>query len=398
MALAQVAFVGVERLNSMRFAWDEQQAMLRDTVQRFVADKNDFETRRARIARGAAPELWNDLAELGILAVPFAEADGGLGGGALEIAIVMEAFGRGLMVEPYLPSILLGGGVLRLAGTPEQRDTWTAPLVAGETRFAFGFAEPRSRYNLAQVTTQVAQRGKGYVVNGAKSVVLGAPHADHCFVTARTSGEAGAEDGISILLVPLAAPGVTLRPYLCMDGMPAAELTLSDVEVGPEALFGDVGKGHAIAARVIDEATVAICAEAVGCVTALNQKCLEYAQTRKAFGQPIADFQAIQHRLVDMRLAAEMASAITLKAAASLDSGSKDAARAVAACKAQVGEEAMFIAKAAVQLHGAIGTTEELDIGHYFRRITAIQATFGNADHHTQRYIELRRAEAGEEA
>jgi alkylation response protein AidB-like acyl-CoA dehydrogenase len=228
--------------------------------------------------------------------------------------------------------------------------------------------------------------------------VLGAPHADHCFVTARTSGESGDENGISILLVPLGAPGVSLRSYLCMDGLPAAELTLSDVELGQEALFGTLGEGHAIAARVIDEATVAICAEAIGCITALNAKCLEYAQTRKAFGQPIADFQAIQHRLVDMRLAAETASAITLKAAASLAAGSADAARAISACKAQVGEEAMFIAKAAVQLHGAIGTTEELDIGHYFRRITAIQTTFGNADHHTQRYIELRRAAAGEEA
>lgn len=382
----------------MRFAWDEQQQMLRDTVQRFVADKNDFETRRTRIARGSAPELWSELAELGILAVPFDEEDGGLGGGALEVAIVMEAFGRGLMTEPYVPSVLLGGGILRHAGNPQQREEWTASLVAGETRLAFGFAEPESRYNLAQVATRAAARGEGYIVSGTKSVVLGAQHADHCFVTARTSGEIGDEDGVSILLVPLNAPGVTLRPYLCMDGMPAAELSLSEVELGPEALFGELGKGHEIAARVIDEATVAICAEAVGCITALNEKCLQYAQTRKAFGQPIVEFQAIQHRLVDMRLAAEMASAITLKAASSLASGSADATRAVAACKAQVGEEAMFIAKAAVQLHGAIGTTEELDIGHYFRRIMAVQSTFGNADHHTQRYIELRRAEAGEEA
>jgi alkylation response protein AidB-like acyl-CoA dehydrogenase len=382
----------------MRFAWDEQQQMLQDTVRRFVADKNGFEARRARIERGSPPELWQELAELGLLAVPFAEADGGFGGSSLDVAIVMEAFGRGLMLEPYVSSILLAGGILRHAGSPEQRERWIGPLVGGETRLAFGFAEPQSRYNLANVTTTATRNGDGYTISGTKSVVLGASHADHCFVTVRTSGEPRDPAGISVLLVPLDALGVTLRPYLCMDGMPAAELTLSDVRVGADALFGPEGEGRALAARVIDEAAVALCAEAVGAMAALNEKCLDYAQTRKAFGQAIAGFQAIQHRLVDMRLAGELASAITIKAAQALASEAPDTERAVAACKALVSEESMFVAKNAVQLHGAVGITEELDIGHYFRRITAIHSTFGNGDYHLQRYIDLRRADAAEEA
>lgn len=376
----------------MRFVWDEQQELLRSTVQRFVADRHDFDTRRNRVAAGSPPETWQDLADLGLLGVPFSEDEGGIGGGPLDTLLVMEAFGRGLVLEPYVPTVVLGGGIVRRGGSDGQKSRLIAEIVAGETRLALAFAETEARYNLANVRTTARAEGNGYLINGAKSVVLGAPHAHACFVTARTHGEQCDRDGISVFLVPLDGDGVTLRSYLCMDGLPAAEIGFADVRVPGDALFGTPGGGLPLVERVIDEATVAICAEAVGAMAAVNEKCLEFAMTRSAFGQPIVNFQAVQHRLVDMRVSAELAAGITLKAASHLAEGAADAARTVAACKVQVNQEAAFVGKNAVQVHGAVGMTEELDIGHYFRRLTAIQSTFGSADHHLGRYVDLAHA------
>lgn len=379
----------------MRFGWDEQQEMLRSTVQRFVGDRHDFETRRRRLAGGSPPETWGEMAELGLLAVPFAEEVGGIGGGPLELAIVFEEFGRGLVLEPYLSSIVLAGGIIRYLADDDQKSWLLGGLIAGERRLAFAYAEPNARYNLAAVQTRAMRSGAEFIMSGTKSVVFGAPHADSCFVVVRTGGDANERSGLSILLVPLDAPGLERRPYICVDGTPAAELVFNDVRVPEAALFGPLGEAFSTIERVVDEATVAVCAEAVGAMQALNEKCLEFAKTRHAFGQPIANFQAIQHRLVDMRLATEEAGAITLKAASELAADADGARRSVAACKTLVGEEAAFVGKNAVQLHGAIGMTDELDIGHYFRKLTAIQSIFGSADYQMRRYIEAKELHRG---
>jgi alkylation response protein AidB-like acyl-CoA dehydrogenase len=371
----------------MRFGWDEQQILLRSMLERFVADRRA--TRPPPDAGFDAAE-WRELAELGILGLPFAEADGGSGGSALDVVLAMQAFGQGLVTAPYLSTVILAGGLLRAAGAPAQRAAHLPALIAGEKLFAFGFAELGSRFNPVNVATRAAARGDGgFVISGAKSVVLGAPDAHACFVTARTAGEPLDETGVSLFLVPLDAPGVTLRSYRCIDGFPAADVTLDRVEAPAEALFGELGKAAPVVRRVLDEATVAVCADAVGAMAAVNARCVDYAKTRRAFGQAIGDFQAVQHRLVDMQIAYEMASAITLKAAVQLAGGGPAAARAAAGCKAQVNEEAAFVGKTAVQLHGAIGITEELDIGRYFKRLMAFKTSFGDTDHHLQRRLRL---------
>jgi alkylation response protein AidB-like acyl-CoA dehydrogenase len=381
----------------MRFGWDEQQVLLRSMLERFVSERRAARSPLDEPVDFDAEE-WRELAELGVLGLPFAEDDGGSGGSPLDVVLAMQAFGRGLVTAPYLSTVILAGGLLREAGAPDQRGAHLPDLIAGKKLLAFGFAEPGSRFNPVNVATRAAPReAGGFALSGEKSVVLGAPHAQACFITARTAGERQEAAGVSLFLVPMDAPGLKVRSYRCLDGFAAADLTLEGVEVGAEALYGPLNGAAPIVRRVLDQATVAICGEAVGAMAALNDRCVDYAKTRRAFGQAIGDFQAIQHRLVDMQIAYEMASAITLKAAAQLAAASPAAARAVAGCKAQVGEEAAFVGKTAVQLHGAIGITEELDVGRYFKRLMAIRTSFGDTDHHLRRRLQLE-GEAAPEA
>jgi alkylation response protein AidB-like acyl-CoA dehydrogenase len=374
----------------MRFAWTEEQVMLKSMLDRYVADRPGFPAP----SRDANRAAWKELAELGLLGMPFAEEDGGSGGTALDVLLTMEAFGKGLLHLPYLSSIVLSGGLLRHAGTAEQREALIPRLIAGDLRMAFAFAEPESRYNPAHVATVARCAGDGFVLSGTKTAVLGGDDADMLIVSARTDGGSQDEAGISLFLVP--ADQVGIRPYALIDGMGAAEITFADVSVGADALLGEAGEALPVIERVLDEATAAICADAVGAMEALNAKCAGFAQTRSAFGKTLSEFQVIQHRLVDMQIAHEMAAAMALKAASQIASGVRDPARAVSACKVQVNEEAAMVAKAAVQMHGAIGITEELDIGHYFKRLYAMQLCFGNANHHLRRCIALdRRANVG---
>lgn len=372
----------------MRFSWNEQQLLLQATLNRFVAERCNFEHRR----RGGAAldqQIWSELASMGMLGLPFAETDGGSGGSALDTLLVMEALGRGLVRTPYLFSIVLCGGLLRHAASPEQRSRFVPPLIAGKQRFAFAFAEQRSRFNLAHVNTRAARRDGGYTISGHKTVVLDAPESQMLFVTARTAGEGIDPIGISLFLVPCSAAGVNMRGHNTIDGMRAAEITLENVAVADDCIVGEIDHALPAVERVVDETISALCGEAIGAMAALNEKCIEYCKTRQAFGQTIASFQVIGHRLVDMQVAYEQAAAITLKAAVKISAAATDAARTVSACKSRVNQEAAFIGKHAVQLHGAMGMTDELDIGHYFKYLTAMQTMFGNSDHHLRRYIQL---------
>jgi alkylation response protein AidB-like acyl-CoA dehydrogenase len=373
----------------MRFTWSDEQRLLRETLRKYVAERYSFEYRRQRIARGLDAQMWAQLAELGVLGLPFEEKYGGGAGSPLDVLIVMEAFGRGLVVEPYLPTVVLGGGLLRRAADERQKSRLIPAIIRGELRLALAFAEQQSRFNLAHIETRARQVDAGYVLRGRKIVVYGAPECHSMLVTARTSGDVLDRHGVSVFLVPRDARGLKMRSYTCVDGMAAAEVIFDDVHIGPDGLIGEPDRMLPAIEQVIDEASAATCGEGVGAMAALNEKCVEYARTREAFGMPIANFQVMGHRLVDMHVAYEQASSLAIKAAVRLASGAADSARTVSACKVKVGQEAAFVGKSAVQLHGAMGMTDELDIGHYFKRLMAIQTTFGSTDYHLRRYMAL---------
>jgi alkylation response protein AidB-like acyl-CoA dehydrogenase len=375
----------------VRFSWTEEQVLLRATLNQYFADRYPFENRQRRIRDGFSSALWNELAELGILGVPFEEEYGGTGGSPLDTLIVMEAFGRALVVEPFLPSIVLSGGLLRALASPAQKSRLIPPIISGELRAAFAFAEAQSRFNLSNVATEARIRDGQYVLNGRKIVAYGAPESQLLLVTARTAGSSLEPQGISVFMIPKDTKGLRIATYRCVDGMAAGDVIMEDVRLAREALLGEADHALPAIERVIDEAICAICGEAVGAMAALVEKCVEYSKSRRAFGKPIAEFQVIGHRLVDMHVAYEVAAAMAVKTAVAMRGRSAtEVTAAASACKVKVGQEAGFIGKTAVQLHGAIGTSDELDIGHYFKRLTTLQTMFGSADFHLRRYIQYR--------
>jgi len=377
----------------MRYSFSDEQVLLRETVSRYLSANYTREARRKAIGGGGDRAIWAGMAELGLLGLPFAEAHGGIGGGPLEAAIVMEEFGRALVAEPYLPVVILAGAVLKHGASQEQSMRLIPPLAKGERVCVLAHSEPRSRYSISDVQSVALRDGRFYVLNGRKSVVLGAPDADTLLVSARTSGSRYDQDGISIFAIDAQAPGVRRRDYRTIDGLAASEIELADVRVGEEDLLGREGEAFGPLKRAIAEATCAACAEAVGIMEALNERTLEHTRTRVAFGQPLSKFQVIQHRLVDMHVAYEYAAAAALRAAIAIGEGLGPATDlAVAAAGYQVGRDADFVGKQAVQLHGAIGITDELDVSHYFRRLTGLRALFGPPDHHLRQYVELRQA------
>jgi len=372
----------------MDFNYSDEQKLLIDSVERFIQDDYDFDTRRAILKsdEGFRRDLWQKFGELGWLAVPFSEEDGGLGGTAVETMIIMESFGKGLVVEPYLSTVVLAGGLLKAGGTPAQRETILPELMAGNLIMSLAYVEPTSRFNLADVSTAVREADGGFVLKGRKSVVLHGPMADKFIVTARTSGGQRDEDGISLFIVDAKAPGVTRQDYPTVDGLRASELVLDDVKVTAADAVGIIGKAYPLLEKVVDEATAAVCAEAVGAMEKLHKTTLDYARTRVQFGQPIGRFQVIQHRLVDMYIAYEQAKSLAIMANLKLDAPREERRRAISAAKVQIGKSARFVGQQAVQLHGGMGMTDELNVGHYFKRLTMIETLFGNTDYHLKRY------------
>jgi len=375
----------------MDFSFTEEQSMLRDTVASYLQDKYDFETRRGIIKSEAGwrPDYWKAFAEeLGILGAPFSEELGGLGGGATENMIVLEEFGKALVVEPYLGTVVIGGGFLKHSGYAGASDL-IGKIIAGEVITAFAYAEPQGRYNWADLKTTAKKDGSGYVLNGHKAVVTGAPWATHLIVTARTGGGQRDAGGISVFLVDKNAKGVVLRSYPTVDGQRASEVFLENVSVPADALIGAEGAGLPLVEKVLDEATVALCAEAVGVLRKLHEGTLEYTKQRKQFGQPIAQFQVLQHRMVDMFIQVEQSVSMTYMATIKLDEAGDERAKAISAAKVQIGRACKFIGQNAIQLHGGMGMTDELAVGHYFKRATIIEGLFGSVDHHLRRYETL---------
>ncbi|HJO73390.1 MAG: acyl-CoA dehydrogenase [Rhodospirillales bacterium] len=386
----------------MDFSLTDEQKMLKESAERFIERDYTFAARRELAAGelGFGRENWARFAELGWLAVALPEAHGGLGGSLLDVAVLMEAFGRGLVVEPYVPSVVLGGGLVALAGAEAQKDALLPPLAEGRLMLALAHGEPQSRFNLADVETTAKETTSGdggYVLDGHKCVVLNAAAADRIVVSARTSGAARQPDGITLFLVDRQADGVVLRPYATQDGRRAAEVGLVGVRVGSGDVLGAVGGGLPLVERVVDDAIVAVAAEAVGAMEALIAATREYLKTRQQFGVPIGDFQVLQHRVVDMFMACELSRALTYRAAASpADGGARARGRAASALKVRIGEAGKLVGQQAVQLHGAMGMTDELDVGHYFKRLTMIGALFGDAGHHLERFVALGGAATGQ--
>lgn len=372
----------------MDFTFSEEQTLLRNSVQRFLQDNYDFDTRRktVRSEAGWRPDYWRRFAELGLLAAPFPEEFGGLGGSAVETMIVMEEFGRHLVVEPFLPTVVLAGGLLRHGGSRAWKEALIPRIASGELVMAFAFAEPRGRYNLADLATMATKKGGGFVLNGRKAVVFGAPQAEKLLVSARTAGARRDEKGITVFLVDKAAPGVATRDYPTVDGFRAAEVTFENVAVPADAVVGEADNGLPLIERVADEAIGALCAEAVGAMKMITDATVAYSRTRKQFGVPIGSFQVLQHAMVDMYLNYEQSVSITYMVNLKLDAPETERKRAASAAKAHIGKAGRFIGQTAVQIHGGMGMTDELNVGHYFKRLTMIDTMFGDVDHHLRRF------------
>jgi alkylation response protein AidB-like acyl-CoA dehydrogenase len=376
----------------MDFSFTEEQSMLRDTVASYLQDKYDFETRRGIVGSEAGwrPDYWKAFAEeLGILGAPFSEDLGGLGGGATENMIVLEEFGKALVVEPYLGTVVIGGGFLKHSGYAGASDL-IGKIIGGEVITAFAYAEPQGRYTWSDLKTTAKKDGSGYVLNGHKAVVVGAPWATHLIVTARTGGGQRDAGGVSVFLVDVNAKGVVTRNYPTVDGQRASEVFFENVSVPADALIGGEGAGLPLVEKVMDEATVALCAEAIGVLRKLHEGTLDYTKQRKQFGQPIATFQVLQHRMVDMFIQVEQAVSMTYMSTIKVDDADDaERAKAVSAAKVQIGRACRFVGQNAIQLHGGMGMTDEMAIGHYFKRATIIEGLFGSVDHHLRRYETL---------
>lgn len=372
----------------MDFNFSEEQNMLRDSLSRLIREKYEFETRRGFVKSeaGRSDTFWSQLSELGIFMAPFSEEDGGLGGGAIDSMLVMEEFGKGIVIDPFVPSIVCGGGFLKHAGTAAQKEEHLTKIISGESIFAFAHAEPKGRYNLADLTTTARKEGGDFVLNGHKAVVIGAPWASHLIVTARTSGEQRSRDGVTVFIVEKDADGVSTRDYPTVDGRRASEVYFENVKVSADAVIGDVDGGLSLVEKVVDEATVAVCAEAVGAMGVAHQMTVEYSRQRKQFGTPIGKFQVLQHRMVDMFMEHEQALSMTYMATMKLGESDTERQKAVSAAKVKIGQAGRFVGQAAIQIHGGMGMTDELAVGHYFKRLTIIDSEFGNVDHHLKRY------------
>ena len=368
----------------MNFSLNEVQAILADSVEKFIVNDYDFETRQkyASSKTGYSVEVWQVFAELGWTAVPFSADDGGFDGGPVDIMVLMENFGRGLIVEPYLANIVLAGGILRRAASENQRQQWLQPIIAGELQATLAFAEPQGRYEIADITTVAEADGDGWIVSGTKSYVLNGGNTELLIVPARTAGKQADKNGISLFAIPTNSDGVSIRDYETFDGQRAAEIILSGVTVGGDSLIGDPGGGYAVLQQTVADATLAVCAEAVGIMRVLTDKTIEYSKNRSQFGVPIGSFQALQHRMVEMYTACEQSQSLLLWAVMTVASGGDGAASAINSIKYQIGTAGKLVAEEAVQIHGGMGVTWELDVAHYFKRLTAIGLIFGNADWH----------------
>jgi pimeloyl-CoA dehydrogenase small subunit len=369
----------------MDFTLTDEQRLLKDSVDRLMTDRYAFDQRKAYLkeSHGWSAALWSQYAELGLLGLPFAEQYGGFGGGAVEVMLVMESFGRGLILEPYVASVVLGGTAIRLGGSEQQKSRVLPAVADGSMKLAFAHGERQARYDVTDVMTTARKDGSGWVLDGAKTVVTHGDCADTLVVSARTSGERDDVSGITLFLVEANADGVARRGHAMRDEQRAAEISLSGVRVDGDAVLGEVGNGLPLIERVLETGIAATAAECVGCMEALYGMTLEYSRTREQFGRTIGSNQVVQHRLADMLMSLEQGRSMAMLAAMMVDEpDARERAHNIAMAKVGVGQAGRFVSQNAVQLHGGIGMTEELAVGHYFRRCMVIERLFGDTAHY----------------
>ncbi|MDF0498977.1 pimeloyl-CoA dehydrogenase small subunit [Bradyrhizobium yuanmingense] len=372
----------------MEFDLSEEQRLLKESCDRMLIDIYDFEERKkcAEEKGGWSRKIWSRLSEQGLLGLPFSQIDGGFGASAVEVSIVMESLGRALVLEPYLPTVVISGGFLRHGASAAQKAAHIPSIVAGRTTFAFAQLEKNSRYDLDDVAVSAIKRCDGWVINGEKFVVINGENAESLIVTARTKGAQRDKRGIGVFLVPADSKGISKQTYPTQDGLHAANITFTGVEVSSDAVIGDPENALPLIERVVDQACAALCAEAVGLMDESLKETVKHLKTREQFGVQIGSFQSLQHRAADMFVALELARSVAMFASVAADfEDPAERAKAVSAAKVLIGRSSKFIGQESIQLHGGMGMTMEAKIGHYFKRLTMAERTFGDADYHLRR-------------
>jgi len=375
----------------MDFTFNEEQTLIQDQVDQFIQKEYDWETRQSlsNSDLGFGDDNWQKFAELGWLGISTSEECGGFGGSAIESMLIMEAFGKGLVVEPFLETIIMCGGLLDEHGTDQQKSSILESAIEGKMHLAMAYAEPQSRFNLSDVVTEAKEDGDSFVLNGYKSVVMNGPSANKLIVSARTSGAQLDENGITLFLIDGDAEGLNKTNYKTVDGRRASDLTIENLKVTKDNIIGQINDGFTLLDSSIDRAILAISAEAVGAMEVLYKTTVEYTKTREQFGTSIGKFQVLQHRMVDMFMEYEQCKSLLYMATMKQEEGSIDSKKAISGLKYQVGKAGKFIGQQAVQLHGGMGVTDELNVGHYFKRLTTIGTIFGNTDYHLKKYSSL---------
>ena len=362
----------------MDLQYDTEHTILRDGAEKFLAGRYDYRAfqKISDSETGWSAEIWREFAELGWLGLPFADEDGGIGGGPVEVAVLMETFGKSLVLEPYVPTVILGGGIVFALGSAAQRQSILPAVAEGKLRLAFAIED-------RDAPVQAKKTSDGFVLSGAKKMVIGAPMAETILVSARIG------NGVGVFVVPVGTRGLVMRPYRTVDGGRTADIELVDVAMPGSALLGGNEAAQGAIDLTVHRAIAALSSDAVGAMSALVSATVEYTKTRVQFGQPLAKFQVLQHRMVDMKVKEEEARASCLFATLSLDGPADRRARAVSGAKAKIGRASRSVAQSAIQIHGAIGTTNELSVGGYTKRLIAYEIVFGSTREHLRRYAEI---------
>lgn len=373
----------------MHFNLSEEQAMLQASTARFIDQQYSFEVREkdVRLPEGFNRDTWATFAELGWLSVPISETSGGFGGNAADTMVIMEELGKGLVASPYIPTVMLFGSLVDLGAPDILKQNLLEPLITGQLQGAFAYQERQSRYNLADVKTTATREGENYVLNGEKTLVMNGATANQIVVSARINGEQFDTAGISLFVIDANAPGVHKTSYRLMDGQLVANIRFENLRVASSQLLGEEGDGYSLIEKVVNNTVLALCAEAMGIMVKLTDTTREYTKARKQFGAPISSFQVLQHRMVDMFMACEQTRSLLFRAVCSV--GTTDADRSLHALKYMIGRNGRMICNEAIQLHGGMGVTDELDVGHYVKRLMVINTMFGDADHHQQRLAQI---------
>ncbi|MDB4815930.1 acyl-CoA dehydrogenase [Gammaproteobacteria bacterium] len=372
----------------MNFELSEEQKMIQQSVERFVQENYDL-TNRIKISSedpGYSKDYWSSMAELGWLGLAFEEEDGGFGGNQIDTLVLMEQFGKGLVLEPFLANVVLGGGAIKRGASQTIKDSIISGIMDGSMHVTLAYAEEQSRFDIEDVATSAREEDGNFIINGKKSMVLNAESADKIVIVARTSGSQVDENGISLFIVDATSEGIERENFPTVDGLRASEVIFENVKVPSENLIGEKDKGFEILQAVVNDAILALAAEAVGAMEVLYKDTVEYTQQREQFDHALSDFQVLQHRMVDMFMEYEQCKSLLFRATMETVQDPKLSQRTVHALKHLIGKSGIFVGESAVQLHGGMGVTEELRIGHFFKRLLVIDSQFGNADFHLNKF------------